>query len=168
MKLGLKWYVAIVVCTIVLSLLCTFGIWFQTNGFSDLFSALSSSDVAHIAETKLTVDATLFGLSTLSGAIFLGIVKNREKAQHRLTSTIVSLMGVSFFSFILALIWDFVCVGNPNNKIGLVFSMGLTISGALSGSFYLVWTFASFLETEKSEKATLKPTKSKQDQKQSA
>jgi hypothetical protein len=160
MKLGSKWFVGIVICTFVLSFLCTIGLWFQTNGFP----GLSSSDITDIANTKLTVDATLFGLSTLSGTIFLGVVKNREKPHHRLTSALVSLMGISFLSFILALIWDFQCLGDPNNKFSLIFSMGLTISGALSGSFYLVWTFASYLESEKAEKATLKPTKGQQNQ----
>jgi hypothetical protein len=121
------------------------GIWVLTGGFS----TLSSSDVTDIAKTKLTVDATLFGLSTLSGAIFLSIVKSGERVQRSLAFTIVSLMGISFLSFIFALVFDFQCLSGLNNKLSLVTSMGLTIGGAVSGSLYIVWIFASYLERDK-------------------
>jgi hypothetical protein len=66
-------------------------------------------------------------------------------------------MAISFLGFIMALVWDFLCLGNPDNKVSFVFSMGLTISGALAGSFYMVWSFANYMrEMEKVE--TSKPT----------
>jgi hypothetical protein len=149
MKTLSKWCFIVLVGTFLASSLFMIVFWFMTGGYS----GLSSPDITDIAKTKLTVDATLFGLSTLSGAIFLDVVKKREKPWHILSLTILSLMGISFLSFMLALIWDFQCLSRLYDKIGLVISVGYTLSGATSGSLYLVWAFVGYAEIGMDEKS---------------
>jgi hypothetical protein len=68
-------YFGVAIFVAFLASIFAFTLWFQANGLS----SLSSTDVIDIVKTKLMADATLFGLSTLSGAIFLSVRRNGEK-----------------------------------------------------------------------------------------
>jgi len=135
-KMGsVKWYAGITVVTTLLIVI-----------FSTLFIGLSKdlteNEIYDMSKTILSIDATLFGLSTLSGAIFLGMMKRREEM---LGSRVLDFIALSFLCFWLALGSAFMSFVNPANKTAFQISIGSTLGGSLAGSVYLIYAFRDFL-----------------------
>jgi len=115
---------------------------------------MTEEDIRSMSETILPVEATLFGLSTLSGAIFLNLFKKDEKSEAKFRSKVAKLMTISFLCFWLALISSFTSLIDPSKSFFFVFSIASTISGSLTGSIYLMWNFIGYLESKVDKTAT--------------
>ena len=102
-----------------------------------------------IAKTVLFVDAALFGLSTLSGAIFLDVAKRKKESDRILGWRVISFTLISFFCFFFALFTAFLSFANPGNYDALIISIGSTVAGCMTGSIHLAMAFADYLFSSK-------------------
>lgn len=88
--------------------------------------------------------ATLFGLSALSGGIFLGMLSRQEVYSMLLNSNMLYFMTSSYILFIIGLIDGFLCLFNPG-VAALIVSAACTVGGSINGSSSLVLAFRDYL-----------------------
>ncbi len=97
-------------------------------------SDLDTVAIRNMSSTVITANATLFGLSTLSTAVYLDVTKRSGETIRALQWNIMVIVTASFLSFITGLIGGFVAFIIPDGKSALAMSIGGTLSGAGLGS----------------------------------
>lgn len=139
------WYFAVCVGAMILVIVFTLP-------FLGFAANLGQNEIYDMSKTLLSIDATLFGLSAVAGGLLAVACTRRELKEMFLHSKILEFVGISFLCFWLALIFAFYSLVAPTNKSALATSIGATISGSISGSIYLLYTFRNFLLSESRQK----------------
>jgi membrane associated rhomboid family serine protease len=100
-----------------------------------------------MSSTIITANATLFGLSTLSTAIYLDITRRKEKAEQSLRWDIMVAVASSFLSFLIGLFSGFMSLSGVDNKTNFAGSMGGTLSGAALGSLLILLVLRDYMRS---------------------
>jgi membrane associated rhomboid family serine protease len=145
---SVRWYFGISLGAIIFVFSST--ALFLLSGGS--LETVSQNEIYDMSKTLLSIDATLFGLSAVVGGLLAVACTRKEMREMFLHSRILELVGISFLCFWLAMIFAFYSLVFPSNKNGLTISIGATISGSVSGSIYLLYTFRNFLLSENRQK----------------
>lgn len=140
-----RWYIAICVATTILIVVFA-------SPFIGLVANLGQNEIYDMSKTLLSINATLFGLSAVAGGLFVAASTEREMRETFLHSRILEFVGISFLCFWIALLFAFSSLVVPTNRLGFAMSIGATVSGSLSGSIYLLYTFRNFLLSEPTQK----------------
>lgn len=144
----LRFHIGILFGTILLIVI--FSVIFSVN----LQTEFSQNEIYDMSKTLLSVIATLYGLSAVAGGLLVVASTRKEMNEIFLQSKILGFVAISFLCFWFALIGALLSMINPTNKNAFSVSVAATVSGSLSGSLYLIYTFREYLLSHTREPKT--------------